>query len=69
MKDFICKHCSRLHPLQYFLFENGARHLFYKCPESKQLFYLPYQAGLDIGSGLLSIVNNFSKIILAIPIW
>ena len=43
-----CKACGKQHPLNYFLFSNGARHLFYKCTQTHQTFYVPRIDGLEI---------------------
>lgn len=43
-----CKKCNQFHPLQYFLFRDGTRHLFYQCTSTKQRFFVPYRPGLNI---------------------
>lgn len=46
--EHTCKACGAVHPLAYFLFADGSRHLHYRCPVTKQFFLLPYRAGLAI---------------------
>lgn len=59
-----CKACGEMHGLKYFLFAGGQRHLFYKCPKTKQTFYLPRVEGLpipEVKSRKLQKLDNESK--------